>query len=236
MDVEIVIDSLLEGARRARGTVIIVDVFRAYTTAAVALSRGAEKIVLVAEVDEALALRDMGVGELCMGEVGGMRPEGFDYGNSPSQLIEADVEGKTIIQSTRAGTVGMNAAKRADRLYGGSLAVASATVKVVRSIRPDLVTIVAMGSEGLVRTDEDEQCALFLRNLFQGARPNHESVRNVVLAGAEARKYGNPATPHFPAQDREMALTIDSHDFAIRVEAEDGLLVARPEFPANLGE
>ena len=31
------IDSLLDGARRARGTVVIVDVFRAFTTAAVAL-------------------------------------------------------------------------------------------------------------------------------------------------------------------------------------------------------
>ena len=55
---EIVIDSLLEGARRARGVVVIIDVFRAYTTAAVALSKGADKIILVAEVEEALALKD----------------------------------------------------------------------------------------------------------------------------------------------------------------------------------
>ncbi len=231
----IVVDSLLEGARRARGTVVIVDVFRAFTTAAVALDRGAEKIILVAEVDEALDLRDRGVGEVCMGEVGGIRPDGFDYGNSPSQLGEADVGGKTIVQSTRAGTVGMTAAKGADRLYGGSLAVASATVEVVRSLDPGLVTIVAMGSEGRVRTDEDEQCALFMRNLFQGARPENESVRDVVLAGAEARKYGNPATPHFPAADRDLATRIDSHSFAIRVDREDGLLVARPEFPDNSG-
>ena len=166
---EIAIDSLLEGARRAKGVVIIIDVFRAYTTAAVALSRGAGKIVLVAEVDEALSLRRDGVGELCMGEVGGMRPEGFDFGNSPSQLSIADVEGKTIIQSTRAGTVGMNAAEGADQLYGGSLAIASATVRAVRRLDPPLVTIVAMGSEGRIRTDEDEQCALFLRNLLPGS-------------------------------------------------------------------
>ena len=135
---EIVIDSLLEGARRARGVVIIIDVFRAYTTAAVALSNGAEKIILVAEVDEAIALRNDGAGDMCVGEVGGMRPEGFDFNNSPSQISAADLEGKTIIQSTRAGTVGMTAAEEADQLYGGSLAVASATVEAVRRLDPSL--------------------------------------------------------------------------------------------------
>lgn len=226
---EIVIDSLLEGARRAKGVVIIIDVFRAYTTAAVALSKGAEKIILVAEVDEAIALRNDGAGDMCVGEVGGMRPEGFDFNNSPSQVSGADLEGKTIIQSTRAGTVGMTAAEEADQLYGGSLAVASATVEAVRRLDPPLVTIVAMGSEGRIRTDEDEQCALFMRNLLQGVIPDQASVRSLILAGSEARKYGNPATPHFPTEDRDMAVTIDSHDFAIRVTREDGLLVARKQ-------
>ncbi len=226
---EIRLVSLLEGARAASGVVIIIDVFRAYTTAAVALSRGVEKIVLVAEVEEAIALREQGLGDLCVGEVGGMRPEGFDFNNSPSQMARADIEGKTIIQSTRAGTVGMTAATRAEKLYGGSFAVASATVDVISRQRPELLTIVAMGSEGRIRVDEDEQCALFLKNLFQGRRPNHEAVRTLVLAGEESQKYDDPTKPHFPTEDREMALTIDSHDFAIRVDREDGLLVARRE-------
>lgn len=225
----IIIDSLLEGARRARGVVVVVDVFRAYTTAAEALARGAEKIILVAEVDEALELRERGMGDLCAGEVGGMRPDGFDFGNSPSELAAADVAGKTIIQSTRAGTVGMvAAAESADALFGGSFAVASATVRAIKALNPETATVVAMGSEGKVRTDEDEQCALFMRNLLTGARPSHASVRDVVLAGQEARKYGNPRTPHWPIADRDMAMRIDAHDFAIRVTREDGgLLVGR---------
>ena len=227
---EIRLVSLLEGARSAEGVVIIIDVFRAYTTAAVALSKGAEKIVLVAEVDEAIALREQGVGDLCVGEVGGMRPEGFDFNNSPSELSRADIAGKTIIQSTRAGTVGMVAATGAERLYGGSFAVASATVEAVSRQRPDLLTIVAMGSEGRIRVDEDEQCALFLKNLFQGRRPSHGAVKTLVLAGEESQKYNDPTKPHFPPEDREMALTIDSHNFAIKVEKEDRLLVARREF------
>jgi hypothetical protein len=59
---KISIQSLLEGATRATGTVAIIDVFRAFTTAAVALANGASRIVMVSTVEEALALRDAGIG------------------------------------------------------------------------------------------------------------------------------------------------------------------------------
>ena len=226
---KIEVRSLLEGAREAEGVVLIIDVFRAFTTASVAFSRGAEKIVLVAEVDEALDLLARGVGDLCMGEVDGVRPEGFHFGNSPFELSTADVDGKTLIQSTRAGTVGVSAATRADRIYATSLVIASSTVEAVRRHSPDLVTIVAMGGEGTFRTDEDEQCALYLRNLLEGRRPDRDAVRSLVMAGGEAQKYGDPERPHFHSEDPKMAVEVDRYPFAIRVDREDGLLIARPE-------
>ena len=224
---EIRIDSLLEGAGRAEGTVVIVDVFRAFTTAAVAFSRGAEKIILVAEVDEALDLRGRGLGELCMGEVGGMRPEGFDFGNSPFELSQADVDGKTLIQSTRAGTVGVSAAAKADRIYVASLVIARATANAILRDAPPLVSIVAMGAEGRARTDEDEQCALYLRNLLEGRAPDHESLQALVRESADAQKFADPTLPHYHPMGIEIALRIDSMPFAIKVTAEEGLLVAR---------
>ncbi len=224
---DIRIDSLYRGAVEARGTVVIIDVFRAFTTAAVAFSNGAEKIILVAEVEEALSLRAQGAGDVCMGEVDGIRPEGFDYGNSPYELSQVDVAGKTLIQSTRAGTVGMSAAVNASRIYAGSLVIAEATTRAILRDAPALVTIVAMGAEARVHADEDEQCALYMRNLLQGRQPDHGAVRALVLAGAEAQKYADPQQPQFHPEDRDMALEIDSVPFAIGVEREDGLLVAR---------
>mgnify|MGYP001183059240 CR=1 FL=1 len=226
---EIIIDSLLSGAQGARGTTIIIDVYRAYTTAALAFSRGASRITLVAEVEEALELRRRGVGELCMGEIGGARPDGFDFGNSPFEMSNADVEGKALVQSTRAGTVGAAAADNADEIYVASLVIAEATAKAVSRRAPELVTVVAMGAEATKRTDEDEQCALYIRNLLQGRRPDPNAVRELVLAGGESVKFDDPAFPHHHQMDRELALQIDSVPFAIRVTREDGLLVARPE-------
>ena len=224
----VVIDSLLEGARRAEGTVVVIDVYRAFTTAAVAFDRGAGKIVLVAEINEALALREQGIGELCVGEVDGIMPKGFDFGNSPHQLSTADVAGRAIIQSTRAGTVGMTAVAEADALYAGSLCTAKATAEIIRREKPKVVTLVAMGWSGHTRADEDEHCALYLRNLLEGRTPDPDAVRTLVLAGGESQKFGDPAQPHFHPMDREIALRVDRFDFAIRVTRENGLLIARP--------
>lgn len=225
----VIIDSLVDGARRATGTVVIIDVFRAFTTAAVAFSRGASKIIMVAEAEEAIELRRRGLGDLCMGEIDGIRPDGFDLGNSPFEVQTADVYGKTVIQSTRAGTVGLTCVEAPERLYAASFAVAGATVRAVTRGRPDTVTIVAMGDGGTVRTDEDEQCALYLKNVLEGRDPDPESVRKLVLAGEQSQKYGVPSLPHFHAMDRQIALEIDSVAFALRVCREEGLLVARPE-------
>ena len=220
-------ESLIEGAERAGGTVVIVDVYRAFTTAAVAFSRGAEKIILVAEVNEALELRRQGVGEMCMGEVGGIRPEGFDLGNSPFEVSQADVEGKVLIQSTRAGTVGVTSANRADQVYACSFLVAGATAKAVLRDRPDLVTIVAMGDRGTSRSDEDELCAMYLRNLLEGRTPDPDALRTLVLAGGPSQKFDDPAQPQYHPMDREIAVRIDEMPFAIKVSREGGLLVGR---------
>jgi len=78
------IHNLLEDATRATVTVAVIDVFRAVTTAAVALANGASSIVMVRTVEEAPKLRDVEVGYICMGKVRGREPDGFDFGNWPS--------------------------------------------------------------------------------------------------------------------------------------------------------
>ena len=226
---DIVVDSLLNGSKNSKGIVVIIDVFRCFTTEAVAFSKGAEKIILVATIEEAIELKKLGFGDILMGEVSGKKPDGFDFGNSPSEIADLDFSGKTIIQSTRAGTVGVASATKADMIFGGSFAVASATAEIISSRSPNLVTLVAMGLEATVRSDEDELCALFIRNLLQGRKPNIQSVKNLVLSGEESQKYGNPETPHWPIEDLDFCLNVDSFDFALKIEKEEGLLVCRPK-------
>jgi 2-phosphosulfolactate phosphatase len=228
---EIIVDSLLVGAERATGIVAIIDVFRAFTTAAVALANGAARIIMVGSVEEALTLRDRGVGHLCMGEVRGQAPQGFDFGNSPFAIKAVDFAGKTIIQRTSAGTQGIVAASRATRLYAASLVTANATARVLGAGLPDRITLVAMGKNAIQRTDEDELCALHLRNLLEGRPGNAEAVRRVILAGGEVERFHDPTRSHLHPGDLDIALDIDRYDFAVRVEIEDGRPVARMERP-----
>ena len=220
---------MLEGATQAAGAVAIIDVFRAFSTAAVVLANGASKITMVATVDEALSLRRSGAGDVCMGEVGGRMPAGFDFGNSPFEVSRIDFRGKSIIQRTSAGTQGIVAATGADRLFAAALVTASATARALRSGASGQITLVAMGNNATARADEDELCALHLRNLLEGRSGNPQAVREVILAGADIARFGDPARPDSHPGDLEIALDIDRYDFAIRVSLEAGRPVARME-------
>jgi 2-phosphosulfolactate phosphatase len=182
---------------------------------------------MVAEPPEALALRDRRVGAICVGEVNGIKAEGFDFGNSPFEMSRADLAGKTIIQSTRAGTVGVTAATGAETICAASLVTAKATARAILHNAPARVTIVAMGHNACVRTDEDELCALYLRNVLQGREPDIAALQKLLSASGEVGKFYDPAQSHFHAEDCEWALDVNHFDFAIRVTKEDDLLVAR---------
>lgn len=223
---------MLEGATQAAGAVAIIDVFRAFSTAAVVLANGASQITMVSSVDEALALRNSGVGDVCMGEVGGRMPANFDFGNSPFEVSGIDFHGKSIIQRTSAGTQGIVASTGAVSLYAAALVTASATARALRSGASGQITLVAMGNNATARADEDELCALHLRNLLEGRTGNPQAVRDVILAGADIARFGDPGRPDSHPGDLEIALDIDRYDFAIRVRLEAGRPVARIEHAA----
>ena len=84
-----------------------------------------------------------------------------------------------------------------------------------------------MGDQGAVRSDEDEQCGLYLRNLLEGRRPDPEAVRSLILKGCATQKFLYPSqTEHHP-EDAELALQLNKHSFAMKVTRQNGLLVAR---------
>ena len=154
----------------------------------------------------------------------GKRPPGFDYNNSPYEMSQADLEGKVIAHSTMAGTVGVTTAANADEIYVGSLVIARSTVEAILRDDPDLVTIVAMGDGGKVRTDEDEQCALYMRNLLEGRRtqtqtPCAASSWPAIRPPSSTTPPSREALPTPIKEDgmREAALRIDSRPLSVRL-------------------
>jgi len=76
----------LDTCHTATGLVVVIDVVRAFTTAAFAFAAGARRIILAGPVEQALALRERFPGALLMGESGGLLVPGFDLWNSPAQF------------------------------------------------------------------------------------------------------------------------------------------------------
>ena len=226
---EISLGSLKRGAEEAQGTTIIIDVFRAFTTAAIAFDRGAKEIVLFADPNDALDLHRKGVGDYLMGEVSGKKPDGFHFGNSPHEISDVDMTGKTLIQSTRAGTVGVEAATNAAEVFLGSFVVAQATVDAIRKESPSLVSIIAMGDQGVVRADEDEQCGIYLRNIMEERKRDFNAVKSLIMTGGATQKFFDPEQPQYHPEDVTLALQADRYSFAMKISREDGLLVARKQ-------
>lgn len=225
----VTIGSFAGAARGAAGIVVVIDVFRAFTTAAIALANGAARIVVVDDLDQALALRARGIGRYCMGERRGIRPAGFDFGNSPAELLGLRFDGETLIQTTSNGTRGVLQATGAGRIYAGSFVSAEATVQAILAAGPGPVSLVAMGEEHGERADEDEICALYLRSRLAGRHPDRDALQ--ALIGTMAlRADGEKLSP----ADVDCCLDIDRVPFAIRVEADDGLHVATAEYQPAL--
>jgi 2-phosphosulfolactate phosphatase len=211
----------IDGARAARGVVVVIDVIRAFTTAAAALAWGAIEIVLVDSPDAAFALKKRFPDAYLMGEVGGFKVNGFDHGNSPSELPRGSVRGRRIIQCTGSGTRCAVAASGAEVLFVAGLSVAGATARAVASA-PQVTLVASMGS-----VEGDDAVADYLEGLLTGnPRPAHDIVRRVRDSEA-GRKVSSGAYPQYPKADLDHCARLDAHDFAMRARLEEGLLVAR---------
>jgi len=220
--VNVRVTSLVEGARGATGHAVIVDVFRAFTTAAFCVAAGAREIVLVADHERALAMKREDPGLFLTGEIGGRPIPGFDAGNSPSEIDGLDLSGRRVVQRSSSGTQGVVAATRAQAILLGSFVTAAATARYLLDHAKE-VTFVAMGDGGTEPNQEDPVCAAYLSSLLGGA------PLDVRAAIAALPQWRNERWPDwFPRRDAELAVEIDRFDFALPVTREHGLLIARP--------
>lgn len=220
----------LDNCHEATGIVLIIDVLRAFSNAAYAFSRGAKEIVLVSTVEEALSLKSRIPDSRAIGEVGGLAPQGFDFGNSPTQIQEQDFHGLTLIQRTGAGTQGAVRSQSAEVMLASSFVVANATVQYVRKLGAKEVTFVITGQFDQ-RGDEDLACAEYLEALFNGDQPDTKPLIRRVYDSRDALEHLDPTQTHFPLSDLDYCTQIDRFDFAMLITRENRRLVMRTVKP-----
>jgi len=206
------------GARNARGLAVVIDVFRAFSVAAYAFSRGAVASIPVAEVETARRLKAADPNRILLGERFARPLPGFDCGNSPTELERLDVTGRTLVHTTHSGTQGLANAVDADEVITGALVNCAAIVRYIRQQNPRQVTLVRMGQEATDRSEEDDLCAELLAGRLRDEQHDVSRVRARLRDAASAQKFFDPACDWAPERDFELCTAMDRFDFVLRLD------------------
>ncbi len=213
----------VEGAACARGVVVVIDVIRAFTVSAYALAGGAAECRLVATVEEALALARSLPGSVVSAEVDGLPVEGIPISNSPTAIRDVDLGGRVVVQRSTSGVQAALAARDCDRLFAGALVVASATARHVARLRPEVVTLVA--SAAPLGHLEDRACADLIEAMLENRPLPDLAARLAPLEETpRIRRMRAGRWPGAPPSDLDLCLALDTFDFAMAVDRNDGWL------------
>lgn len=178
-----------KGAREAasRGaSVVVVDTYRASTTIAVLVAHGAQ-VVPVASIEEA----ERYPADFRIGERGSAKVQGFDFGNSPTEVEEARIPtGSTVVLSSTNGTRIIEAAHGSPAVYIGAFVNAGAVAEelLCSATADSRVAVIGCGWRGH-RSSEDESAAgEILARLRRGGVDLDERARRIVREHGERPK------------------------------------------------
>jgi len=222
---------LLAGAQAARGIAVIIDVFRAFTCTPLMFSLGLKKSILVSQPNEALALKRRNQDYILVGEVGGLPIEGFDLGNSPSEILKQKpsyFSGKTAVQRTSSGVQGaLTALEVADEVVVAGYSIARPTARYILSKQPAQVSLVAMGWDLKERAPEDDWCARYIAHLLGVEEYDHNRALREIVFNRTAQRFLSADEPDFPPEDPILCLQRDVYGFALGARRENNLVIIK---------
>lgn len=221
MKIEIL--EFVDGARKAKGVAVIIDVFRAFSVACYAFDAGAARVITTSDVEEAFSLKRKYSGAVLAGERKEKKIEGFDLGNSPTEVLKTDLRGKTLIHTTSAGTRGLANAINADIVLTGSLINAGAVAGYIKNLNPEHVSLVAMGYRADTSADEDLLCAELIASLLKDEVPVPEE-RVAGLRDTSGKRFFIPENIDFsPPTDFFLCTMVNRFNFVLRaIKRPDG--------------
>ena len=166
-------------------TKILVDIFRSTSTMPVILEKGAQQIIPVSSVKEARALKSGNPEYVLVGERYGIKIPGFELNNSPSDVMEANLKGKTIIFTSTNGTLVLKKIVPTGKVYVSSFINADATFQAVKNLdRVDIV--VSSRPDG--QADEDFIYADYLSELLSSGEASFEDYADRIRKSKGSRR------------------------------------------------
>lgn len=188
------------GASVAEGDLVFVDLLRLSTTLVVMFAQGVEEVFVASTPEEALRIQRERGADWLFGERGGMRIKGFNFGNSPTEVLSVDLRGSRAVITTSNGTPTLLALRRPAVI--GALVNASAVVSFLSGARrPAFVLAGDRGSP----CEEDLAAAEYLFARASGREVDYDSVAGRILSSRHARELMEMGM----VEDVQFALSLD---------------------------
>jgi len=206
----------VEGARNAKGITVIIDVFRAFSAECYAFDSGAARIIATATPEEAFKLKKKYANSVLAGERNEKKIEGFDFGNCPTEILKADLHGKTVIHTTTAGTQGLINAINADLVLAAGFVNAGAVAEYIHVLKPDYVSLVAMGYRASISAEEDLLCADLIASLLtKNSKFDFSKISD--LKNSSGKRFFDPQNLDFsPPTDFFLCTMVDRFNFVLK--------------------
>ena len=166
--------------RVAGKTVVVIDVLRATSVMVTALNNGASRVIPVLSPKEAFEYRASHHEDIILvGERNASAIEGFDYSNSPLDMVPSVVKGRTLVMTTTNGTRAIRAAKDAAELFVASFLNSEATINILK--QRDDVVLIASGNSGSFNI-EDTLCAGYMVELLNSCSDISRELTDAAVA------------------------------------------------------
>jgi len=210
---------------KIEGFTVVVDVFRAFSTSYYIWENRPQLYLLSDTIEGARDLADKWKPSLLIGERQGIKLEGFDYGNSPTEIIGQDFSEKTIIHTTTAGTIGLLVQPQENEVVVGSFVNLQALINHIEEKKIPVVNIYCTGPKDDPSVMEDYLFADYLKARLQGDTPDFERVVTTLRHHSGQKFIVNPVGPY---SDFLYCLDINRFDYLlIRYKTKDGIALRR---------
>jgi len=187
---------------------ILIDVYRATSSIICAAHKGAKEIYAVKTLEEMFAEKERNPSCILCGERNALKPDGFDFGNSPLELLNTDLKDKTVLISTSNGTRTLTAfSQKSRRFIAASFLNLSETVNFIKRYNYRKIILLCAGSWEKFSL-EDYLCACLILSQFSGELQKKDDEKRLQIS--TGRFY--EATPD------ELLQALQNTDHALRLK------------------
>ncbi len=171
-----------DDASQIDGFTIVVDVFRAFSNSYRIWQNGPRFYYAVSRIETAFEMKRRLPDVILIGERDCIKIDGFDYGNSPTEIAGKDFTGKTVVHTTTSGTQGLLRQPPGNRVAAGSFVNCAALIQHITQNGIGTVNVYCTASRDAVYGHEDYVFAEYFRKRLLGGETGFESIRRALLA------------------------------------------------------